>query len=436
MKKIVVYHVVFIIALAGLLGGAGWLFGNATWGLAIANLVLISVFSYHLFYFYKLVAWLTNPKVSTVPEGMGIWKIIFDTLWQQAKSRKKRKQKLNNTLQRLNRMIATMPSGVLILDNQGRIEWKNALADAHFGLQQATDKKNILKNLVRLPKFHQFLDDAQLNPDSPATTKLTFPVHHKEHTLQLTLVPFETNAKMLISHDISANEQLNATRTAFIANVSHELRTPLTVISGFLETLADIPELDNETRQEFIELMQKESERMLTLIEDLLTLSRLENQPYQVTDLEKVNLTELINNIVNETRILAQNHHTIHAEISPDIWINGVYKDLYSALSNIAFNAVRHTPDGTTVTIGLNLADNHTAYFFVSDTGSGIAPEHLKHLTERFYRVDKGRSRKTGGSGLGLAIAKHALAEHQAILNIESQLGEGSRFSTKFNIIQ
>ncbi|MDO4250028.1 MAG: phosphate regulon sensor histidine kinase PhoR [Moraxella sp.] len=419
-----------VAVLAVVVGLFGFWVGSAALGLALALTVVGLAFCYHSVHLYRLIRWLKTADVHTIPSSTGVWQVVFEELLAQTKGRKKREQKLHQALERQNRIIAAIPSGVLILSSQGRIEWKNALAEEYLGLSLTWDKKGILKNLVRSPEFHQFLDDAEQERSISTTAKLS--MHHTQpnRTLWLTSVPFEANATILIAHDISASEQLNLTRSAFIANVSHELRTPLTVISGFLETLQDMPELDEPTRLEFIHLMQKESARMLSLIEDLLTLSRLENQSYQGVEFEPVALSELVESIVENAKPLAH-AHTLIANIDESIWVMGVYKDLYSALSNLIFNAIHHTPQGTTVAVGLTATEDK-ALFFVADTGDGIAPEHLAHLTERFYRVDKGRSRKTGGSGLGLAIAKHALATHGATLQIESMLGTGSTFKAEF----
>lgn len=388
---------------------------------------------YHLF---KLVRWLERPKLRNVPQGIGIWNNIFNTLMLQARSRKKRKQKLGVALLRFNRIAETIPEGVLILGQDGHIQWLNHLAAIHLNLVAEQDNKSMLANLIENIDFRRFLDE-------PATESVNIKLTLENmnsglpRVLNIIRTPFDEQATLIITQDITAAEQVNATRTAFVANVSHELRTPLTVINGFLETLTDMPDLPQEQRQSFIALMSKEGARMNHLLADLLTLSRLENQVVSSVRKQPVNLSTLAEQVVFEAEILSENKHHFICEIAADIWIEGIQQDLYNAFSNLLFNAVRYTPQYGTITIRLYSEQDseqdennyQQTVFQVSDTGPGIAAEHIPHLTERFYRVDSGRSRESGGTGLGLAIAKHALAEHGGKLQIESITGKGSTFS-------
>ncbi|MBI0159567.1 MULTISPECIES: phosphate regulon sensor histidine kinase PhoR [unclassified Snodgrassella] len=385
---------------------------------------------YHLF---KLVRWLERPKLRNAPQGIGIWNNIFNTLMLQARSRKKRKQKLGVALLRFNRIAETIPEGVLILGQDGHIQWLNHLAAIHLNLDAEQDNNSMLTDLIENIDFRRFLDE-------PATESVNIKLTLENmnsglpRVLNIIRTPFDEQATLIITQDITAAEQLNATRTAFVANVSHELRTPLTVINGFLETLTDMPDLPQEQRQSFIVLMSKEGARMNHLLADLLTLSRLENQVVSSVRKQPVNLSTLAEQVVFEAEILSENKHHFICEIAADIWIEGIQQDLYNAFSNLLFNAVRYTSQYGTITIRLYMKQNvpdcsQQIVFQVSDTGHGIAAEHIPHLTERFYRVDSGRSRESGGTGLGLAIAKHALAEHGGKLQIESITGKGSTFS-------
>lgn len=385
---------------------------------------------YHLF---KLVRWLERPKLRNVPQGIGIWNNIFNTLMLQARSRKKRKQKLGVALLRFNRIAETIPEGVLILGQDGHIQWLNHLAAIHLNLDAEQDNNSMLTDLIENIDFRRFLDE-------PATESVNIKLTLENmnsglpRVLNIIRTPFDEQATLIITQDITAAEQLNATRTAFVANVSHELRTPLTVINGFLETLTDIPDLSQEQRQSFIALMSKEGTRMNHLLADLLTLSRLENQVTASLCKQSLCLSTLVEQVVYEAEILSENKHHFICEIAADIWVEGIQQDLYNAFSNLLFNAVRYTPQYGTITIRLYMEQDvsdcgQQIVFQVSDTGHGIAAEHIPHLTERFYRVDSGRSRKSGGTGLGLAIAKHALAEHGGKLQIESITGKGSTFS-------
>lgn len=295
---------------------------------------------------------------------------------------------------------------------------ENGLADEYFVLQ---NNKLPLYQQVADDEFRRFLQDG-LQQMGSLEKKLVL----NQKTLLCTMIAIEARAKMLIAHDVSASEQLIITKNTFIANVSHELRTPLTVIAGFLEMLAD-NELDRALQLEFIGMMSMEGERMLGLIEDLLTLSHLENDDPATIHHENVNLSTLLHSIIKDAKNLSDTHHITH-DIADDIHLLGVYKALYSAFSNLIFNAIRHTENAN---VHIHLSADDEIVFFVKDDGEGISEEHLAHLTERFYRVDKGRSRKTGGSGLGLAIAKHAIARHGGVLTVQSVVGQGSVFGAR-----
>ena len=398
------------------------------WGLLILAVGVVGFLGWVVIYqrqqLKQLNGWLKNaqmtqpPIISDFAQNFGDWQGVYDELSHIKNSRQKRDKYLNDTIQRLNRMMAAMPSAMLIINQKGSIEWKNAKADDYLSLQ---NNKLPLDKQIDDENFHAFLKDG-LADKNPTEQKLKL----GQRTLICTLIPIEANATMLIAHDVSATEQLYISKNAFVANVSHELRTPLTVIQGFLETLAD-NELDRALQLEFIKLMQEQSERMLDLIEGLLTLSRLENDDNPAKS--PINLSKLMTNIVKDARTLSDTHH-ITADIADDVWVMGVYKELYSAFGNLVFNAVRHTESGTQIDVHLS-SEQGWAVFFVKDDGDGIDKVHLTHLTERFYRVDKGRSRKTGGSGLGLAIAKYALARHHATLSIGSEVGVGSVFGVK-----
>ncbi|PIT60896.1 phosphate regulon sensor histidine kinase PhoR [Snodgrassella alvi] len=416
--------IVFVVA-SLLTGGLQFMLIN----LCCLFFLWLAGYWYHLF---KLVRWLERPKLRNVPQGVGIWNNIFNTLMLQARSRKKRKQKLGVALLRFNRIAETIPEGVLILGQDGHIQWLNHLAAIHLNLDAEQDNNSMLADLIENVDFRRFLD-------KPATESVNIKLTLENmnsglpRVLNIIRTPFDEQATLIITQDITAAEQLNATRTAFVANVSHELRTPLTVINGFLETLTDMPDLPQEQRQSFIALMSKEGARMNHLLADLLTLSRLENQVVSSVCKQPLNLSTLAEQVVFEAEILSENKHHFICEIAADIWIEGIQQDLYNAFSNLLFNAVRYTPQYGTITIRLYSEQDENNYqqtvFQVSDTGPGIAAEHIPHLTERFYRVDSGRSRQSGGTGLGLAIAKYALAEHGGKLQIESIAGHGSTFS-------
>lgn len=412
---------------------AGWWWGEA---------VAIEVYAFcislwlllHLWQVTALLRWLQKPKLSKIPKGIGIWQFIFATLLRQSKSRKKRKRKINNVLQRFYRATAAMPNGVVIINEDGRMTWLNNLASDHFQLDKVHDIGSIFINLIRLPNLSHFLDEAIATEEF----KITLPTDAGNKILSLHCNRFDKNLRMIISQDITHLEKLNTTRSDFVANVSHELRTPLTVINGFLETFAENPNISAEEQKMFIELMRKEGLRMQNLLNDLLILSRLENTDTE-EEKDSVNLSELCHKLYEAGMLVSAQQHSFTYEIEENLWINGISQDLYNGLSNIIFNAVRYTPSFGTIHISLNETEdeqgNTKIHFAVRDNGSGIPSEHLPRLTERFYRVDAGRSRQKGGTGLGLAITKHVLLKHHTHLQIKSVVGEGSEFYVFFDPI-
>ena len=423
-------HVYFVLATVLVTAVATYLLGGTLVMLVSLDALLFAWLIGYWVHLGKLAQWLESPKLRNVPTGIGIWEHVFKTLMQQAKSRKKRKQKLGMALQRFNNAAEAMPNGVVILGKDGRVQWLNTLAAKHLHLDITIDANGILPNLIRAPEFHHLLG---IPLTEPVSIKLAMSDQSGlPQTLNVIRAPFEDQADLLITQDITAAEQLNVMRTAFVANVSHELRTPLTVINGFLETMADMPDLPQAQQQQFITLMRKEGERMHQLLADLLTLSRLESHESEAVHHEPLCLSALVRQLLQEAQSLSKQQHEWHSDIADDVWVEGVQLDLYNALSNLVFNAVRYTQAGGHITVSLsgNLEmQSPQAIFSVRDTGPGIAPEHIPHLTERFYRVDPSRSRQSGGTGLGLAITKHALAEHKGVLRIESEVGVGSVFT-------
>lgn len=417
-----VWQAVFVLVVALFVGILGWLLAGQAAGFVGVIVVLFLWGIYHSIHTHRLSSWLDGGAVPTaiVPafdRGVGGWQLIFDQLSLVQNKQTKHKQRLSDAIHRLNRMMASLPSALVIINEKGGIEWKNAKADDYLGLQAS---KLSIRQQVNDEHFAALFDDAIANG---GCADVKFNLNAK--TLLMTIIPIEARATMLIANDISDSERLNNSKNIFIANVSHELRTPLTVIQGFLEMLEN-DGLEQELRHEFVGLMQKETSRMMALVEGLLTLSRLENDQKPLEDAVPVNLSDMIAGICDEALRLGKTHH-ITSHIAADVWVDGVPKDLYSVFSNLIFNAIRHTESGTQIEVNLSADDE--IVFFVKDDGEGIASEHLVHLTERFYRVDQGRSRKTGGSGLGLAIAKHAIGRHQGVLKIASQVGQGSQFT-------
>jgi two-component system phosphate regulon sensor histidine kinase PhoR len=278
---------------------------------------------------------------------------------------------------------------------------------------------------MRQAHFLEFMDAADYSQRLVCKSPVS-----REMILSVQLVPFGEGKKLLVARDITDLERVDAMRRDFIANVSHELRTPLTVVGGFVETLADAPDLPREESRRYYDLMLDHTRRMQRLLDDLLTLSRLESDDHALKD-EPVDVPELAQALKTEAESLSRGRHRIELQIESDAWLKGGLQEIRSALGNLVSNAVRYTPEGGSVTLRWR-EQNGEAVFSVTDTGEGIALEHIPRLTERFYRVDRSRSRETGGTGLGLAIVKHVLTRHGARLDIQSTPGKGSTFSAFF----
>jgi two-component system phosphate regulon sensor histidine kinase PhoR len=357
-------------------------------------------------------------------------------LWGEAAERIRRlsrgqDQLLQDSQARLNEFLGAMqasPGGVVLLDAQDRIEWCNQMAAEHFGFDARRDVLQHIANLVRAPAFRAYMAANDFSHDVVIAGGASVP--GRPVKLSVHAHSYGKGRKLLLSRDITAIELAEAMRRDFVANVSHEIRTPLTVLSGFIETLQTLP-LKEPERERYLVLMAQQSARMQTLVSDLLILSRLEGSPQPGAN-EWVSIRALMAQSEQEAQalstLLAPHGHDIRFEAATDFEIAGVQAELYSAVSNLVTNAVRYTPDGGKVWVSWKVSDDGLGEFMVKDSGPGIAAEHLPRLTERFYRVDRSRSRETGGTGLGLAIVKHVAQRHGAELVIQSELGQGSRF--------
>lgn len=336
---------------------------------------------------------------------------------------------------RLEEMTAAMqasPNGLVLLDAEGRIEWCNLTAAQHFGLDAQRDKLQYVANLVRDPAFTAYM--ASGDPLPAVTVAGSRGTPSRPVRLSVQVHPYGEGRRLMLSRDVTLLEQAEVMRRDFVANVSHEIRTPLTVLAGFIETLQTLPLAEHE-RHHYLGLMAQQSQRMQTLVNDLLTLSRLEGSPPPGGE-EWVRLDVLFSQCEQEASGLSAQlgHGTHQFEFHRDgDWsLSGSPAELQSALSNLVTNAVRYTPAPGRIVVRWQVDSDGQGEFSVQDSGPGIATEHLPRLTERFYRVDRSRSRETGGTGLGLAIVKHVAQRHGAQLRIQSQLGQGSRFAIVF----
>ena len=407
-----------LVFLASLLAGLLWgaLASAVIFGILLFGLVVIQ-----LNYLYRLSMWLDKPESTRLPDGWGAWTDIFSRLYRLRRDDEKNEAVLHEWLARFRQAMTLLPDGVVIMDDVLFLEWCNPVAEQHLGLNMATDKGMRVTNLIRSPEF---MDDIILaRYDKPLT------ITHRDRKLIVHIIQFENRRQILVTHDVTENERIDQMRRDFIANASHELRTPLTVINGFLEIAAMQPNLDPEIRSSHVKLMTEQGNRMQGLVEDMLTLTRLESMDCPVRP-ERVNIAHLLSQILSETEALSAGRHVLSMiNDGPDVL--GSIDELRSAFGNLASNAVRYTPTGGEIELCWNLTKSGPC-FSVRDSGIGIESEHILRLTERFYRVDKSRSRETKGTGLGLAIVKHVALRHKAQLLVESVPGVGSRFSLQF----
>lgn len=414
---------IVLIALCALLI---WGLFSGTYALLFTLLALLVVMARHGRQLYKLGLWLNDARLETMPEASGIWDDVFSRLYQMVKQHKQTKQDLAAELQHIEQATAALPEGVVILNDANRIEWFNTLAREHFNLDAEHDIMQDITYLVRQPEFIAYLHAG--NFTDPL---LLVPARHDEMTLSIKFIPYGDAKRLMISRDITQFKRIETMRRDFVANVSHELRTPLTVVNGYVENLLDMPDLSHESARRALQLMAEQTRRMTNLVADLLTLSRLENEQSPVHE-ELIDMGALINEVYQEGKSLSGERHTLSLEISTPSNLLGNRDELRSAFGNLLSNAIRYTPEGGAIVLRWFERDGQWV-FSVQDSGIGIASQHIPRLTERFYRVDRSRSRETGGTGLGLAIVKYIAARHQAKLEVLSEEGKGSIFSLVFS---
>jgi len=409
------------IALASLVLGA--ITGRYFLVAAVGFGLYIGVTLRHL---YRLHLWLRRRDARDIPDAGGLWGDVFNELRKRVKHTGRREDQLAGALDRFRSAAAAMPDAVVIVSENEGIDWANPAAATLLGIHFPRDTGMRLGNLLRDPELADYLRRHELaeplEMPSPANSQLT---------VALQIIPFGSRQKLLLARDITRLMRLEQMRRVFVANVSHEMRTPLTVLTGFLETLRDLKQVSPEELAKHLDTMYDQATRMQRLVDDLLMLSKLETAPPRRHD-EVVDVPALLAGLTEQAELLSGGaRHRIALAADPGLRLLGSREELHSAFSNLITNAVRYTPPGGEIALHWG-ADADGARFTVRDSGEGIAPEHLPHLTERFYRVDTARSRASGGTGLGLSIVKHVLARHGAHLEIESQLGLGSTFTCVF----
>lgn len=390
-------------------GHLPWFFLAAVTGLLV----------WHFWNLLRLSWWLWVDRSMTPPPGRGSWELLLYDLHQMQLRNKKRRRELGNLIKRFRSGAELLPDAVILTAEEGGIFWCNGLAQQILGLRWPDDNGQNILNLLRYPEFTQYLK----------THHFTRPLHLVLNTgrhLEIRVMPYADKQLLMVARDVTQMHQLEGTKRNFFANVSHELRTPLTVLQGYLEMMQE-QTLEEETREKALHTMREQTYRMEGLVKQLITLSKIEAAPALSLN-EKVDVPRMLRIVEREAQTLSQQKHTITFEVDNSLSVLGNEEQLRSAISNLVYNAVNHTPEGTHITVSWRQV-TYGAELCVQDNGPGIAAEHLPRLTERFYRVDKARSRQTGGSGLGLAIVKHALNHHESCLEVDSSLGKGTRFS-------
>lgn len=398
-------------------------FAGPTWALGLVALGALIMLGFHLRYLGRLAAWLERPTLDTVPDGLGAWSEVFARIYRTRRATEQNERRLQDNEERFRRTISALPEGLVLVDAALQIEWCNPVAERDFGIRLANDAGLRLTNLVREPEFIDYMTSGRFG--EPLVFR---PLSGAARALEVRVIEFEPARSIVISRDITERERLDAVRRDFVANVSHELRTPLTVVNGFLEMLVDGAPAAEDVRQRHLMLMQEQTARMHRLVEDLLMLSRLESEQTPLAE-ERVDVARLLHDLADEARLLSRGRHLVEVE-SPPAHVRGSRDELHSAIGNLVSNAVRYTPEGGRIRLRF-VPDDDGGRIEVIDTGIGIPAEHLPRLTERFYRVDKSRSRETGGTGLGLAIVKHVLMRHGGTLDVRSTPGEGSTFAAR-----
>ncbi len=412
------------LILLAVFGGVAALLAGAQTALIAVCVVLLWMLIQHVRHLSRLSDWIADPRPEVLPQGSGIWEDVFADFYHLLRRQRRSASRLTATLHEFRRAGMAMPDGLVILDRENCIEWCNARAQRHFGLDAKRDAGQQITYLVRQPQFAEALLGGYAEP-------LTLRSPHGELVLSVLIVPYEENRKLIISRDVTDRERVETMRRDFVANVSHELRTPLTVIGGFLETLSDIESPDPALLRRSLPLMSDQARRMQMLVEDLLTLSRLESEANPARE-EPVNVPDVARALYHDALALSAGRHKVTLLLESTARINGAEDELRSAFGNLVSNAIRYTPEKGEVRLVWRPAADGGAVFSVKDSGIGIEAQHLPRLTERFYRVDRGRSRETGGTGLGLAIVKHVVNRHAARLEISSEPGQGSTFSVVF----
>jgi two-component system phosphate regulon sensor histidine kinase PhoR len=402
-------------------------------GIYINQLVLTLLFGafvllgWHYWRLYRLNYWLWHSKKISPPTARGIWSHVYQGIYSANKKNRIKRKSLGEIIRRFRQGSEALPDAAFVVDNCSEINWFNRLARIELGLRWPEDMGRKVYDCIDDEQFTHFYHANRF--DQPI--EIVSPINPNK-ILEFRVVPYEDDNLMFLIRDVTRLSQIEKMRKDFVANVSHELKTPLTVINGYLEMLPENGDLPAPVMKKAISEMRSQSIRMQSLVEELLVLSRIEASTERAFE-KMVNVPRLLWQIHAEAEALnRERSHKIFFDISPILYVYGIESELRSAFSNMIFNAIKYTPNHGVIEVRWSL-EGDQAKFSVRDNGDGIAAEHIDRLTERFYRIDKARSRTTGGSGLGLSIVKHVLSHHNSRLVIESDVGKGSDFFCRFS---
>ncbi len=403
---------------------AAWLhrFLSPAFAFALLVLALVVAVLYQASFVSRLTAWANLPRNRPLPIGWGIWTPLIERLNRFSRQQQATVTELGSELERIHAAVDRLPDGLVLLDRYDHVSWSNQAAQSLHGI---FGTQRPVHHFIRQPEFAEML---QRRGGGAQTQRLQLNTQ-PGRIFELQLHETDAEHRLLITRDVTDQAKLDAVRSDFVANVSHEIRTPATVIAGFAETLLSL-ELDDKTRREYLSAILRQSETMGRLVGDLLLLASLERAADRL-DESAIELQPLLESLVYEARALSSGRHAISLEFEGPPRLMAVPAEIESAVRNLVTNAVRYTPDGGTVTVSWRVRDDE-GWLAVRDTGIGISTEHLPRITERFYRVDRSRSRDTGGTGLGLAIVKRIANRHHASLRIDSEPGKGSVFTMRF----
>ena len=424
------FYAIFRLITMFLVAGIAGVIGRSLLGDLAGWLIALIILAYSL-----LSSYINQARLDVFVKGAGIssltgfgaaWSEIFFRLQRIISGLRKDIEQVERQHKRFIEAFQASPNGIVMLDDQDQIEWCNAIAEQFLGIQFKRDALQRIHYIVRKPEFVQYMINRQF--EEPVVLEKMGSA--SSLILRLQVFPFSENRRLILIQDITDLSKAEAMRRDFVANVSHEMRTPLTVMMGFLETVQTL-ELPPEQKAQYLEMMMDQGKRMKNLVEDLLTLANLEANT-QPAPMNSISMSYLISLIKNDAYALSQGKHSLNFDLKTPCNLLGEEREVLSAFSNLVSNAIRYTPNVGSVSATWSVNAAGEGEFSVTDTGPGISPEHIPRLTERFYRIDRSRSRETGGTGLGLAIVKHVANRHQANLVIESTPGRGSTFILRF----